>query len=215
MKTSLRTCLSLAAVASLFAFAGCNDDSDSNGANTAGKSSSAGAGGAADGAIQCEVIGELCHEADTGSGPAHDCHETGHVGVAATCAKEFSSCIHTCVTDADDLGSGGAASAPDPRCIALGELCHEVDDKTGPLHICHETGHIGDAAKCAASFDSCATECLAARAALESGAGGAGGATGSGGAVTGSGGAAAGAGGAVTTPSGGATTGGAAGAGGA
>jgi len=203
MKSSLRAGLSLALVGSLFAFAGCGDDDDSSTSNAG----SGNVGGAADGALECQVLGELCHEADTGSGPAHDCHETGHIGNAATCVKDFSSCIHVCVTDADDLGAGGAASAPDPRCIALGELCHEVDDKNGPLHTCHETGHIGDAAKCAATFDSCATQCLAARAALETGTGGAG-ATGGGPGVGGAAGApsgfggAAGLGGAATTQAG-------------
>jgi hypothetical protein len=199
---SLRTCLSVIAVGSLFAFAGCGDDDDSNKPSSSAGSSSV--GGAPDRALECEVIGELCHEADTGSGSAHDCHETGHEGTVAACVKDFASCIHTCVTDADDLGAGGAGSAPDPRCVALGELCHEVDDKTGPLHECHEIGHIGVAANCASEFDGCATQCLAARALLEAGGGGAGGVGG----VTSVGGAA------NAVAGGGVATGGAGGAGG-
>jgi hypothetical protein len=199
MKRSLRACLGVIAVGSLLAFAGCGDDDDSGNPSTGGKTSTGGSGnvgGAPDGGLECQVIGELCHEADTGSGPAHDCHETGHEGTAAACVKDFASCIHTCVTDADDLGTGGAGAAPDPLCAALGELCHEVDDKTGPLHECHEVGHIGVAATCVKEFDSCATQCLAARALLEAGGAGggdAGGVTGAGGAQSaGAGGVAAG-----------------------
>jgi len=183
MKSRPFACLVVATL-SLSAFTACGDDDDSMPANEGGSSNVGGQPPATNGALECQVLGELCHEADTGSGPAHDCHETGHQGVASSCVKDFSSCVHTCVTDADDLGMGGAAG--DPLCISLGELCHEVDDINGPLHECHETGHTGNAAACAATFDSCATQCLAARAALETGAAGAGGITGAGG-VTGGG----------------------------
>lgn len=123
----------------------------------------------ASGEAQCRVLGELCHEADTGSGPAHECHELGHVNDAAACVEGFSGCVETCVE-----GSAGE----EPLCAALGELCHAVDDETGPLHECHELGHVNDAAVCAAEFDRCAELCLAAREELEHGhgAGGAGGA---------------------------------------
>ncbi|HYP87491.1 MAG TPA: hypothetical protein VEQ59_05045, partial [Polyangiaceae bacterium] len=48
-----------------------------------------------------------------------------------------------------------------------GELCHAVDDHDGPLHACHELGHENDAEQCAAAFDDCSAQCLAAREALE------------------------------------------------
>jgi hypothetical protein len=144
-------------------------------------------GGGSEGVAECQVIGELCHEGDTGSGPAHDCHQQAHHGNGAACLEAFASCVGTCVTE------GGEK---DPRCAALGELCHPVDDADGPLHECHELGHVNDADACAASFDDCAKRCLVAREALEAGgdaggadggsSGGAGGATdGTGGAVGG------------------------------
>jgi hypothetical protein len=158
-------------------FVGCGDDDDSTsssgGSSSGGGQAGAGLGGSAsEGALECEVVGELCHEADLGSGPAHDCHELGHEGVAATCHAQFKTCIDTCVQDED----GTPSSEQDPKCLALGELCHPVDDKDGPLHECHELGHEGDATACAAAFDDCATKCLAARELLpepsEGGAGG-------------------------------------------
>jgi hypothetical protein len=189
MKASARLCFGLIAVSSAFTFVACGDDDDSGsdgGAGTAGKSAgSAGmsaVGGAPDGATECEVIGELCHEADSGSGAAHACHETGHEGKASACLAAFDGCIDTCV--APDEGEGGT-SGQDSRCAALGELCHPVDDKNGPLHACHELGHVGNAAKCAASFDDCATRCLAARDALEGGESGGAGGRASGGAASG------------------------------
>jgi hypothetical protein len=163
MKSSLRIGLVVFAFGA-FVFTACGDNDHSLNV-TPGNS---GANGSEDGAsvdsrLQCQVLGELCHEADTGSGPAHDCHEVGHDGVAKNCVEEFTSCTFSCV----DVGAGGAASRPDALCAALGELCHEVDDLDGPLHECHEAGHDGVAATCAERFDSCATQCLAARAKLE------------------------------------------------
>ncbi|HVY29156.1 MAG TPA: hypothetical protein VHB79_21505 [Polyangiaceae bacterium] len=165
---------------SLLAFAGCGDDDDSGG-NTGGTASHAGAssggeaqGGAvavSDGTDECKVMGELCHEADTGAGsPAHECHETGHEGDGSACLKVFAGCINTCVDEAP-----ANLSLADARCAALGELCHPVDDGDGPLHACHELGHENNAPECAAQFADCSTRCLAARELLEAGEGGAGG----------------------------------------
>jgi hypothetical protein len=171
---------------SLLAFAGCGDDDDSSG-NTGGSASHAGssnggepqggAGAVSDGTDECKVMGELCHEADTGSGsPAHECHEVGHEGDGAACLKEFAGCINTCVDEAPaDL------SLADARCASLGELCHPVDDKTGRLHECHLLGEAGDVDACASNFADCSKRCLEARELLEAGGvGGAGGAAGHG-----------------------------------
>jgi len=173
------------AVGAALAFTGCSDDEPAasagggtahGGAAHGGGPSGGASGNAADGAVTCEVIGELCHEADTGSGAGHECHELGHQGHVEACESGFSDCVALCVDD--DEGAGGAK--PDAHCAALGELCHPVDDGNGPLHECHEVGHVGNAAKCAAEFDDCATLCLAAREELEAGeGGGAGGAGGS------------------------------------
>lgn len=53
------------------------------------------------------------------------------------------------------------AGAQDP-CQGLGELCHEVDPGSGPLHDCHEGGHDGNPAWCAANAARCRMLCLAA-----------------------------------------------------
>jgi hypothetical protein len=173
MKSAVGLGLGLVAVVSLFAFAGCGDDDDSS-PGTAGTASHGGTGGSStanggadDGSVECQVIGELCHEADSSTGPAHDCHEVGHEGDGAACLSEFASCVATCVPSE---GAGGAG--PDPRCAALGELCHPVDDETGPLHDCHELGHENDGEKCATLFHDCSLLCLAAREGLEAGMGG-------------------------------------------
>ncbi|HWA77565.1 MAG TPA: hypothetical protein VG937_34750 [Polyangiaceae bacterium] len=71
--------------------------------------------------------------------------------------------------------SGGAGGAVDStECEVIGELCHEVDDKDGPLHECHEVGHVGDAVVCHQRFAGCVTACVDAAEAGE-GNGGAGG----------------------------------------
>jgi hypothetical protein len=181
MKSLVRVSLGVLVVGALFAFAGCSDDDsgdDAAGGAAQGGTPAQGEGGASAGAVECEVIGELCHEADSGSGTAHDCHETGHEGKVAACAAAFDGCVSACVVDEGE--GGGPGSKQDTHCAALGELCHEVDDGDGPLHDCHEVGHVGNAAKCAAEFGHCATLCLAARELLEAGEGGVGG-TGAGG----------------------------------
>ncbi|HEX2871915.1 MAG TPA: hypothetical protein VHP33_11675 [Polyangiaceae bacterium] len=203
MKSSLRVGLGLIAVSSLFAFVACGDDDDSptpaahagsggegaaaHGGEGAAVHGGEGHGGAASLALECKVLGTLCHEADTGSGTGHDCHEVGHEGHVDECAEQFDSCIAFCTAEEGAGGAGGApVEAKDAHCAALGELCHAVDDENGPLHECHELGHVGNAAKCAAGFDECATLCLAAREALpHTPAGGAGGTAGAGGASAG------------------------------
>ncbi len=107
------------------------------------------------------MIGELCHAADTGSGPGHDCHSLGHEGDSAACEAQMASCMEICVEDDDAGGSGGAGPALDPYCAALGELCHPVPDAAAQG--CHSLGHKNDAAECAEAFDVCAELCLAGR----------------------------------------------------
>lgn len=174
MKSLGRACLGLWMVGSALAFVACGDDDDggpggagapSAGAPGAGGGAGEGAGPVASGEAKCQVLGELCHAADTGSGPISECHELGHVNDADACTAGFADCIEACVPE-----SGGE----EPLCAALGELCHDVDDEDGPLSACHELGHVNDAAICAAEFDHCAEICLKAREDLEHGAGGAG-----------------------------------------
>jgi len=44
----------------------------------------------------CAAIMDICHEADVGPGPAHECHETAHADVEAPCAMVKTQCIATC-----------------------------------------------------------------------------------------------------------------------
>ena len=198
MSFRVRACFGLVTLTSLFAFAACGDDDDDVGGSgaAAGDSSEAGsggsggttsppAGGAADGgamhgdaALECQVLGELCHAADSGTGPAHECHEVGHVGNAAACNAEFAGCVGVCT--GADTGAGG----DDPKCAALGSLCHEAGEIDADAEACHDVGHVGNAAACAEQFASCATLCLAILDTIEEGGAGAGGAA-SGGAATG------------------------------
>ena len=101
-------------------------------------------------ALQCEVMGPLCHDAESDAGQA--CHELGHAGTPDQCVARFSGCMDLC------LGSDDG----DPFCRTLGMLCHGLGDD-GPLHACHELGHDDDPAVCRESFNECAELCLAAR----------------------------------------------------
>lgn len=152
MRSILRLGLALLTVGSCVAFVGCSGDDDDESTHHE------------EAALVCQVIGELCHEADTGSGPAQDCHLLGHEAEAATCEAQMASCMKICV-ESDSGGSGGAGGAAsvakDPYCAALGSLCHPVENEAAQA--CHSLGHDNDAAACAAAFDECAELCLAGR----------------------------------------------------
>jgi hypothetical protein len=138
----------------------------------AGESHGSGGESHGAGSAECDAIGHLCHEADTGSGPASECHTTGHVGNPDACEDVFASCIDTCVPDSGGE-AGGPAMVPAPYCQALGSLCHAADTGAGRAKECHDIGHSGDETECRAEFSGCVSFCLEA---LENhGEGGAGG----------------------------------------
>ncbi len=59
----------------------------------------------------CADIVDACHDVDPGSGPLHDCHETAHEGVEATCQPIRESCVMQCMAappvDAGTRHDGG------------------------------------------------------------------------------------------------------------
>jgi hypothetical protein len=44
----------------------------------------------------CAEIMDVCHAADEGSGPAHDCHDVAHDDVEADCAAQKDACLAIC-----------------------------------------------------------------------------------------------------------------------
>jgi hypothetical protein len=58
----------------------------------------------------CEEIIAACHELDTGSGLAHDCHDVAHDAKdEATCTAKKAECLAGCVkTDAGATDSGSS-----------------------------------------------------------------------------------------------------------
>lgn len=178
MRQSRNTLLCLPFATLLF-FAACGgDDDDATPSSTGGAPSHAGEGqGGVDahggdaqggdghgvGPAVCEVLGTLCHAADSGTGPVSECHDVGHEGNEAACEAQFALCITTCA--ADEGGSGGSPSqvVSDPYCEAMGELCHFLNDEGTPTGECHEIGHVGNEADCIDAFAECAPMCLAKR----------------------------------------------------
>ena len=174
--------------------AACGDDDDGAGGAEAGASQQGGRGGAngaggtpshggeqqggqdhGAGSLECEVLGSLCHEEDSGAGPISDCHDTGHVGNVDACTEQFASCISVCVGGETGEGGAGGTATPvsNPYCQALGELCHFLNDEGTPTAECHEVGHVGKEADCIPAFAECVPMCLEKREA-GAGAGGAG-----------------------------------------
>lgn len=122
------------------------------------------------GLAACALIGERCHDSTSLMGM--DCHRYGHANNGAVCLARQSECLMACpvVTDAGgaDAGSidaGGAdvpgtdAAATDAGtlCQRLGSLCHSSSTTLGQE--CHELGHHGEAAMCAAREAECVAEC--------------------------------------------------------
>ena len=162
MKSTAGLCLGLISISSVLAFVSCGGDDDdapggagqtSEGGADPGTGGTAHAGGPAhmggeahggaghgDAATICQVLGHLCHDADTGTGLAADCHDLGHEGDGEACEQGFASCIDTCVDSAGEGGAGGGASTQqDPYCAALGALCHPVDMGSVMGADCHDT----------------------------------------------------------------------------
>jgi hypothetical protein len=44
----------------------------------------------------CQQLSELCHIADTGAGPAHECHAIAHEDVQADCVAAEDDCLAAC-----------------------------------------------------------------------------------------------------------------------
>lgn len=57
---------------------------------------------------------------------------------------------------------GDAGPSPASACDGLAGACHLVDPGDGVLHECHQLGHQGDGAACAAGRDGCIGDCGAA-----------------------------------------------------
>lgn len=70
--------------------------------------------------------------------------------------------------NADDGGDDDVDAAADSdaeglrQCCILGEVCHEVDDRDGPLSACHDVGHQNDPTACRAAFERCIAQCVEA-----------------------------------------------------
>ena len=74
---------------------GCSDDGEEDGS-----------GSSLSGQQACEEIGETCHDPDTGSGLAAECHELGHVGDGQVCLSRYEECMDFCTTASAAGGAG-------------------------------------------------------------------------------------------------------------
>ncbi|MDQ3032437.1 MAG: hypothetical protein M3Y87_08485 [Myxococcota bacterium] len=73
----------------------------------------------------CETISHTCHAFDTGSGPAHECHELGHASDVGACEAALAGCLMTCSGDAGahHHDEDGGASGDDDA----GSHSHDAD----------------------------------------------------------------------------------------
>ncbi len=53
----------------------------------------------------CAEIMNVCHAADEGTGPAHDCHDVAHADGEEACVAQKDACIAACNAVLGDAGS--------------------------------------------------------------------------------------------------------------
>lgn len=77
------------------------------------------------GSESCQRIIDACHEVDPGTGPIHECHETGHdVGTDEACAPIEADCVAMCeaaATTDGGAGEDGGGHAHDEDAGATGD----------------------------------------------------------------------------------------------
>ncbi|HET6582213.1 MAG TPA: hypothetical protein VFG69_02175 [Nannocystaceae bacterium] len=79
----------------------------------------------------CSEISDVCHDADMGSGMAHECHETAHAGVAADCEAVHDACIAFCTASATGSSGGGEESSSGGGETTGGGSTGGADSSTG------------------------------------------------------------------------------------
>ncbi len=155
----------------LVVMSSCDDEDDKTNGSTA-TSDDATSGDTGD--DDCDLITEACHPKDDGSNAAiTSCHDVAHGGDVAMCTAQKAACIELCDAapemenagddDGHDKGSesglesGTADTATEQTCEALSTLCHE--GKVEEVQNCHDLGHAGDEAACAAQYEACVAAC--------------------------------------------------------
>jgi len=84
----------------------------------------------------CKDISSVCHDADSGSGMAHECHEQAHAGDAAVCEMISDECIAFC-TGGTGTETGTTTSMTSMTSTTVGESGSESsteDEGTTQAH---------------------------------------------------------------------------------
>jgi uncharacterized repeat protein (TIGR04052 family) len=118
-------------------------------AGTADASADAGAG-------TCELIDSACAGFDDEDGLGNLCLRVSAGADAEECGALGEECLEFCQENAPAIVDAGIAEA---ACEEMGDRCHDLDDGQGLGHLCHETGHAGNAVWCAAIYDECTALC--------------------------------------------------------
>jgi uncharacterized repeat protein (TIGR04052 family) len=157
MQHSAKLCAAIA----LVSIAACSDDDDppNSGApggsgGRGGSGASSGRGGSGGSAGTSGNAGAAGSGALAGSGGTDASAGTG--GSGATAGSDGSA---GSAGSAGTAGDGGVDADASNICDQLGSRCHPYDLGAGEAHECHEIGHAGDAAACAAAQARCLALC--------------------------------------------------------
>jgi hypothetical protein len=127
--------------------------------------------------VECQELGDYCHDAGQLDAQAQECHELMHEAEDG-CMDRYDECKSICQTVL--AGAGGAAgNVGNVKCQELGAYCHDAGELDADAQECHEIMHEAEDG-CMDRYDECKAICEAV---LEgaSGSAGAGGAAGAGG----------------------------------
>ncbi len=93
----------------------------------------------------CKDISSVCHDLDTGSGTAHDCHEQAHDGDAAVCEMIRDECLAFCA-GGTETGSTSSPTSESDSGSTHGEESTGDDGSTGhdSSTAAAESGSTGD-----------------------------------------------------------------------
>lgn len=82
----------------------------------------------------CKDISSVCHDLDTGSGMAHDCHEQAHAGDPAVCEMISADCIAFCTGGNTSGTDTGSTSTPQPTSTTDAETTTSAEEDTTAAH---------------------------------------------------------------------------------
>lgn len=105
----------------------------------------------------CPDIASACAGKDDVDGLGNLCLRVASKGSASACEAVAVECSNHCAADSGSTVDTGELTVE--QCKDMGDTCHDFDTGIGLGNLCHEVGHTGNLAWCAAIYDDCVALC--------------------------------------------------------